>query len=235
MENEKIIDKIRKLEIQSQSAKKIGNEEEALAFAEKVQKLMAQYQVEMSQLEIKEEPIYVEHIPWNNFGHKFVNRRQSWIELLSYLVAKQHSCKIVVYPKTNIIKVYGTEINRKIAIHIIGSIVTYINTLANKEYSKFYYECKKTNELHLAKGFKKSFLFGFIKTLQDRYEQMSDERALQVIGKELIRVEEYMKDMNFGKASQLNNNIYNYDGFQKGQEAGNTVDINRQDNRIESQ
>lgn len=230
--SDKIIDKIRKLQLQSESAKKIGNENEALAFAEKAQNLMIQYQIEISELQIPDDPIYFEKINWNEFNFETTYRRQSWIETLSSLIANKNGCKIANQTKSNNIYVYGTEINRKITIHIIGNTVSFINKIADQKYRKFYYECKKNDELFLTKGFKKSFLWGFIRALNERYVTISDEKSLQVVGKELSRVQEFMKDLNKSKPTKRVD-IINYDGYNAGQESANNIEIERKDNRLE--
>ena len=53
-QDEKLIDKLKKIKAHADSAEKIGNEEEAYAFAAMLQKLLAKHNLDMSQIEWEE-------------------------------------------------------------------------------------------------------------------------------------------------------------------------------------
>src|SRR4051812_11592634 len=104
MTTEKIVEKLAKIKAHADSAKAIGNEQEAQAFAGMLQQMLLKHKLEMSDLdyrkEMESEPI-IEHWPETEFvadkvGYHYrykiapdidIGPRTQWIEELAMLIA----------------------------------------------------------------------------------------------------------------------------------------------------
>ncbi len=111
---EKIIDKIRKLHAHAQSAEKIGSEAEAQAFAQMVNQLLNKHRLELTDIQFEErrknEPVEQAEINFREHGDTFRGKkvewkqkkvRVEWIERLAGIVARAHSCEILVVERSN--------------------------------------------------------------------------------------------------------------------------------------
>lgn len=89
---DKVIDKVQKLHAHAESAKKIGNEAEAQAFAAKVQELLTQYKLSMSDVEFArrddEDPIDQAEVNLTKHGFRTKQVRIEWQEMLAAVIGR---------------------------------------------------------------------------------------------------------------------------------------------------
>ena len=155
MENvEKIMDKIRKLLALSNNN---PNEHEAMAAALKAQKLMAEYDIEVEQLEDKPANREIaEETYWSSDKHEM----KKWKVGLSSIIAKNFRCRVYLINGKDVV-FYGYKEDAKIARQVFSFLYETGNKLAIRYYNK----CKK--EGLETRGLMNTYLSGFRKGVAD--------------------------------------------------------------------
>lgn len=236
--NEKLLDRIRKLHAHAESAKNLKNEAEAAAFAAKVQELLTQHKLDMSQLEFdqqdKDEPIGQTYIETSPTGHK--KSRIAWREQLASAVAKAHYCRILVIPGSSKVLLVGRPVDRQIAEYIITTLSGLAEVMADAAYVKYFYAKKAVGQVHEARGYRPAWLIGFVNTIRRRYaeEMVKAQAAAQSNGMSLIRLDQEQAKVEAYK-DQIGRPVHgvrgssssNQAGFRHGAQAGEKVDIRR--------
>jgi len=243
---EKLLDKLSKLKAHAESAKAIGSEAEAQAFAEKLQSLLLEHDLSMSDLEFErmeaEEPIEQEYIDLEKHGIKSKKTRIAWMERLASVVARANFCRVLVSSGSSNIWLVGRREHRAVAEYMIVTLTRAIIDISKHEHGKFSYECyKKYGNTSGARGFKDSFITGFLVRLFERLEERkkkattSTSTALMRINKEDSAVELELKrrrelkkdDPNaLRKSSSLANRApSSVAGFQRGRKAADNINL----------
>lgn len=238
MDRQKALDKIKKLLDHAASAEKIGNEHEAASFASAAQKMLLSHKLSMADVEnlqeLEEEvKIDCETYDWEAAGMKGKGKRCQWTERLAATVATHNGCKILVYDASNRIQLIGSEASRLVVVYLLNVLARFAIDSMNKEYRRLYHQYKKTDETYLLKGFRRGFMLGFVKRIDERMEEqkMQDlsetvtERGLMVLDKEEQALNDYLEDLNIRPANRLGGRI-NEDGISAGKKAGNNANIN---------
>jgi hypothetical protein len=231
-----ILDKIKKLHNKAEGAKAIGSEAEAQAFANKVRELMEQHKLSMTDIQFEEErksaPVAKHWIKWEEHeGMKTKLRKCEWQISLAQIIAKSNSCKILIAMNSNQICLVGTESNRQIAEYVIVTMIRAAEKIAEKEYVTYFYKCRDEGDVTRARGFKQSFLDGFITRIIERYKERECEQENQM-STALVRVKTELKDaadyiQNLGTKSvalkQKTGN--NQAGYERGQHVAGRVNL----------
>src|SRR4051812_44988051 len=114
---DKLVDRIKKMHAKAESAKQLGNEAEAFAFASAVQKLLLKHNLEMTDVEAalaaKEDPVKAHYFYPETFGLPKRRSRVQWSELLARIVADAHMCGILPVRASNEFMIIGTRQNRQ--------------------------------------------------------------------------------------------------------------------------
>lgn len=172
--NEKIIEKIKKVLELSKNNPSI---EEAKSAAIKAQRLMAEYHISMSEIEIIDD---IENIVEEKID---VGTGNKWKYTLSWIVAKNFRCKYFYYGKSAVV-FYGYEKDAKIAAMTFEMLFN----IGNKESIKYY---QKQRQKYLSKcedfdgkGIKNAFLNGYLLGIQEVLERQCTALMI-VIPKEL--------------------------------------------------
>lgn len=201
---DKVLDKLGKLKAHMESAKEIGNEEEAQAFAGMLQSLLAKHKLEMSDLtyssHLQDEPVAMygvgEAVIWQN-GQRVLNgfpevkvkkTRVAWCERLCSVIANAHSCKMVVATGSSFLYLVGRKSDVAVAEYLFITMQRFAEKMAEKEYVKYFYECRELGFVEQARGFKSAWLVGFINRLYERFEDEKAKLASQYAGTALVRL-----------------------------------------------
>lgn len=193
MTEEKIIDKLNKIKRMADSAKKIGNEEEAQAFATMLQRLLAKHKLDMTDIQydehIKEEPVgeyecgggpmrtHDGRVVYKDFPDvEITSKRTEWVESLAGVIAAAHSCAIMVASHTSRVWFVGHKSNCQIVEYLFVTMQRAAESISHKEYKKFRAQCRAEDNgggayLYRTHGFKASFLTAFIMRLAARFEE----------------------------------------------------------------
>lgn len=251
MNQEKIIEKLAKIKAHADSAKAIGNEEEAKAFAAMLQNLLLKHKLEMTDVEyaaeMKDEPI-VEKWPdteWSYESHRriykdfpdveVVNRRREWAEMLANIIADAYSSRIMVVKGRSIIIFVGHKSNVAICEYLFLTMLRVAEKLsanAAKTYRAEYRAQYGAGDT--PKGYRESWLMGFCMRISQRMKEERDafgakpgqSTALVRVNKEALAVKSYMDKYQGKKAASLNQQKHhNPDGYADGKRAANDINI----------
>ena len=217
--NEKIIDRLKKLIRHQRSAEKISSMNEAKVFADKIQELLDQYNLSMSDIDISEQVIDVDQ--------ELVQKcfKREWKRLLINKIAKLNSCQSI-YDMPRMI-IVGTEADRQ----IVFELYTYFAELGEHLYT---FEAKRLREEEgeVPTKYKGSFMLGYAQTIANRLYQRHQaalanipqtSTALIFIGDKLARSEQFMKHNIPTKETKMSMNVGSWGGYNAGVKAGKSV------------
>jgi hypothetical protein len=170
-----ILDKLRKLKAMAVSAEKVGNEAEAQAFANMVQTLLAKHKLDASDVEWEEQqnaPLFRGII---RVKSRVNGRLHPWEKGLATIVTVNCGVRLAVATNQtelgNPFWVIGFEPDVRGAVDTYDYMHAAASHLAEIEYVRFYHEMKRAGDVTMARGYKASWLFGFITRLEERYEE----------------------------------------------------------------
>lgn len=189
-----ILEKIQKLHAHAESAASLGNEHEAQAFAAKVQQLLTAYKLSLADLSResvkKDEPINAQYLTWEMLGLPTKKARVAWVERLAMLCGDAYYCQFLVSRSFGQLGLFvGTDTDREVATFMFVTLARYLHKLAADEYIKFFYANVVDGHLppHL-RGYKESFLAGFLNRLRERFaEETADQKAASTTAIVLVK------------------------------------------------
>lgn len=255
MTQEKLLDKLAKLRRHAESAKEIGNEAEATAFAEMFQKLVMEHKVNVSDIEFEQEvqePVDRHYINYRDHGIPLKKRRIDWIESLASVVAQAHFCRILVTLGSSRITLVGRKSDCEVAEYVLVTLQRAAEKMAKKAYYKYWFElfeiCSRcggqksnhSNESHdftsstyKAAGFKASWLESFVLRLAQRYREQKqgyegNSVALVRVNRAEKAVIEWMENEfgdKKGAAALTGNRRWNQEGSRQGRAAADALDL----------
>lgn len=174
-QNEKILDKIKKLHLKAESCKEIGSDLEAQAFAEMVTRLLNDHKLEMSDIQFEErrktQPVTSEPVIWEHHDMQTKKARVAWIEHLGIITARAYSCRLLVVSGSSRVYIAGTESNRQIAEYVLVTLVRSAEKIADEAYVKHFYECRDKGDATMARGYRAAFLDGFVDRISARFAE----------------------------------------------------------------
>lgn len=226
-----IVDKIRKLNVQAND--KGTTEEEAQAFASMVQKLLLKHKLSLTDVEFKEqaeEEMKKHWIDWESAGVD--KNRVSWMEDLSALVAKAYFCRILVSAGSNRICLVGKTSDVEVAEYVITTLVRTAEKISWTQYNNKASHASR-NKYKMEKGWRASFLMGFIGRLKDRLDEELNQEApegstaLVRVKSSLAQTDDFLRRMlGIGKATSLRRRKnFSIQGFAHGQKAANDLNL----------
>ena len=146
---EKILNKIKNL---LDLANNNPNEHEAIAAALKAQELMAKYNVEIGQLDNKEETREIVKEVYRQSGK---HEMRKWKLNLAAIISENFRCKVFFLGGQKDVVFYGYKEDAKIALQVF----TFLYEIGNKFAVRYYNKCKK--EGIDTKGVMNTYLIGF--------------------------------------------------------------------------
>lgn len=237
-DKDKLIEKLAAIKRGEESAREVGNEEEAQMFAATLRSLLLKHNLSMTEVEFRNqdqvEPVDNERVDWSKYGIPHKARRIRWVELLGNVVTNAHGCRILVVPGSNTLYIVGRKSNRELAGYVLAVLVRSAEKLAQKSYDVFYWQCEKTGTQHRARGYKASFLNGFINRIAERYEDQtrtvdadpSTCTAIVRINSDLAAVNRWVQEQTTKKAAPLMGRRDHCEvGYRAGIETANQLDI----------
>lgn len=243
--SDRLLDKLQKIKAHADSAKKIGSEAEAQAFADMLQKLLLDHDLQLSDLEFERmertEPIEDQYVNWHDHGVKVKNNRVEWQERLAMMIAKHNFCRILVCPGTNNFWLVGRREHRAVAEYMIVTLTRALDAIATKEYGRYFRECYARGVVHEARGFRESFITGFLYRLFERLETRkkaagdSTSTALMRLNREDKAVDDELerrRELKKGDAGHIRNlrglqraAPSSREGLRRGQRAADDVNL----------
>jgi len=234
-DQEKVIDKLRKLKAHADSAEKIGSREEAEAFAARFQQLLLKHKLEISDIEMEEEeaaePVAEHWVDYRKYASKAepipTGRRVIWMEHLAGIVARAHFCRILVVKNSTRIVLVGRKSDVEVAEFMLVTLVRTAVRLVRKEYTV----ARRENPHADMKGFNVSFLEAFIARLNERFNEgrrtaaASTSTALVRINRAEAAVVQYMERYSKPASSLNHSEMYNSEGRRRGRAMADSVSL----------
>lgn len=120
MEQQKVVDRVKKLVNHAESAKEIGNEQEASAFTREAQRLLQENRLTMEQVEFEDEldEISEETFHPHRKGMISVGQVVWWQADLAGMIAEANGCDIILSEGSSSISFVGTDADRKVSIYV---------------------------------------------------------------------------------------------------------------------
>ena len=253
MTQEKILEKLGKLKNMADGAAAIGNEQEAQAFAAMLQNLLAKHKLEMTDVEyaqhLKEEPVEEVRcgggVTWKDGKRVYKKypdvevrrRRVAWIEQLAAIIARAHSCEIIVEPGLSLVRFVGRKMDLEVVEFLFVTMQRTAEKLADKEYVKYFYQCKEEGDVTEARGFRPSFLNGFVHRLHERFEeekrkmeQNNSGTALMRINREALAVRQYLEKARENKQTTAASRVqgtrnHSREGWERGKKMADGLNL----------
>lgn len=183
-----ILDKITKLKKHAESADAIGNEAEATAFAEMMQRLLAKHKLSMSDVEFHayqtSNPVGQHSIDYTKYPDvEMKNSRQSWIEKLAGIVGRAHNCRFLVHPGSSRITLVGRKHEAEQCEFVLVTLQRYMERASERARHEYYHahvadwRTRNLNVTLQMRGYRDNWLMAFVSRLSERYEE--ERRRLQ--------------------------------------------------------
>lgn len=232
---EKIKDKLKKLMAKESSARSIGNEAEADAFAAKIAQLIVDYQIEIDDLKTEQ---IVSEVTDEFVGTADLTARNEsdWVRRVYSAVAITTNCK-VVFTKASLYHLFlvGDEHDREICHYMVAQLVVKLRDWARKDYAKNKHLIPDKRNTYI-----RSFLKGAAAGLKERFKaekenaQANPDYGSQITGIILAKdtkIDTYIGE-RFGRlgSSSLRSGS-SASGYNSGKEAGSKVSVNKGVNR----
>lgn len=216
--NEKIIEKIKKI---LELSKNNPSVEEAKSAALKAQKLMAEYNIKMSEIEMIDD---IENIVEEKID---VGTGNKWKYTLSSIVAKNFRCKYFYYGKSTVV-FYGYEEDAKISAMTFKLLFDVGNKESAKYYQKQRQECLKECRYFDGRGIKNTFLDGYLLGIQEALERQCT--ALMIVIPKKVEEKYIERTFDFRKFSstfKVRNNVEGEQAKTEGRRIGKNMIMSR--------
>ena len=171
-----VLDKLAKLKAKADSCKKMGSENEAMAFAKKLRELLVHHDIQMHELENAtgnkiDDDIIERTICWDGFRRK--QGRRKWTEVLGVVVCQTYDCKIVVKGHSDALIFIGQSSNVALAEFTIITIRRMAELVCHKRWLRYRDRKVNRNQFHAAGGeWKNGFLHAMLTRLHTRLKEM---------------------------------------------------------------
>lgn len=245
MTKDRVIEKLAKIRAHQENAETLGNLAEAEVFAKKMQDMLHQHELSLSDIQFQQEvneEVNKEYVDWKDTSIGPKHRRCNWMEDMCSLVAEANGCAILVSAGSNRIIFVGHDANRKIAIYTAKVLVQAAHRMSEEAYLKYYTEVFRFDgNGDKAKGYRASWLNSFICRIQERYHERkrkaqqeqfkggdtstSTSTALVRIDAKAAKVEEFLSDVKTAPTLDGAKGGGNRQGARDGRQTANDVDI----------
>lgn len=203
MENEKILEKIKKL---FELSKNNPSEEEAKSAALKAQELLAQYHIDYAEVESidldKTEEI-------DEIGVDVASKK--WKYELARIVAPNNYCTHFWNGKNRVV-FYGHRTDAKVAAETFKYLFEMGNRLGTRLYQQTRWAMKNTENVY------NSFVMGFCQGIKDALAEQS--KALMVIVPEDVKEQYKERSAGFGTFHSRRPSAYRSDAYSQGRQTG---------------
>lgn len=253
---QKLIDKLVKLQAQKNSERELGNIEAAEAFAGMINKMLIEFELSQSDIDYArsadKDPVieifcdlskYRPKSHWRKeYQAENKNKRIAWQEELARVVANGHLCTFLIQQNSNRITFVGTKSHAIVAEYCYGTLVHAAQRMsvdANYAYNKF------TSPDLKRPGYRESWLAAFVARIAERLREIKlasvknvspdlnvQNNALMRLNQSLVKTQKYIDDKFSGKnvkyASELQRGrMRNRNGVEDGKAAADRMNIGR--------
>ena len=235
-DHHQVVDRLKKLILHEQSARKIGSVKEAEAFAGKIQQMLFDFKLNISQIDLdqyeEKEPVGRQSVELDGIQRKGnIKKRQELLWRLAQAVAKAHYCNILIVPGSAQVFFVGRPADRAVAIEMYHYLV-------NAEIRFASNDLKAHNRLGGGASrwaYLKSHYSGFAHTIAIRYSEQrhkqemkktsaNQTQALVVIDRTRTAVQHFMT-MHGAPSRQRHSQISSDEAYGAGVVRGKQTDL----------
>jgi hypothetical protein len=247
-----IIEKLAKLIAHEESAREIGSLQEAEAFADKIQQLLSQHKLSLSDVEGKKEEAeglsytVVRPSEWmeDKVRAQVWERQQSVVSWLFHLangIARSNDCVVVLYGRSNIFQFVGVKSDREPVVELFR----YMARLAWELSTKAQQEAKDSLRAEVgwsgsaadvnaaSRQYRTGWLQGFSdavvkrlyaqrRSMMDEAKATSNETALVLVDRRQDMLTTYLASLGKGRAKMSGGQIH-AGGYAAGKATGSRV------------
>lgn len=224
---EKIKEKLAKMLAKEESARELGNQAEAEAFAAKIQQMLMEYELSMDDL--KKSSAESIHIERERFDTAPLTgpHESNWVVYLYHACCKTNFCTILVKSASGTeISIIGTDMNREFLHFMVHQLVPKVRQLAKKSWSE--YEGTEKRNTYI-----RGFLRGCAKGIQtklalDLFGQQKNQPQVNALVVQKDRAVQQWIDQNIGRTGTIRSRgMSGRGGYENGVEAGRNININK--------
>lgn len=252
---DKILDKLAKLLAASKGAEAVGNIEESKAFAAKLYSLLMEYNLSLSEVELREQfgKIVERTTNWNDYeGMKNKRKFSAWECDVAHMVSSHFLCRSISIHSSNRFIFIGKEEDVALSEYLTAYLIRSIDRACTLQYALFYQKVKKIAEEEYdktnyyykydiqhyvrgsVKGWRSSFRNAAIKEIRDRlnenFKRMDDDsegRLGEIIHIRNGQLDLFIENMQgLGTVNYNKGDIGNIDGTIAGIEYGRNIPLN---------
>jgi|SRR6478609_6955677 len=226
---DEIKEKLRKLIAKEESARELGNQAEAEAFASKIQQLLLEYELSMDDLKGKNRvtDINTERVDLTDL---MGSHEGTWVYKLYSVGARYNFCKTIMpYAySANYLTICGEEMHREFTHYFVNQLVSKIRELSRRSFKEYKGPDKRNTYI-------RAFLEGAVTGIHNRLYQDREtaKRDMPQVAGLVVNKEgainawyaQYSKAAGLGKARATSTS--SNDGYVNGVRAGEGVSINK--------
>jgi hypothetical protein len=171
---EKVVEKIRNLQAHARSARGFGSDLEADAFEERARRLMSRHGVTQTEVDAAAPAdISAVAVGADAYGCRDLRRRTAWAEILAEAVARAHSCRSLVRPRSNRLVFVGAKGDLRLAAYRFITLARACSraSVEDARLMRELFEEYWPGEWPGERAYADSYRTGFSRAVRERYER----------------------------------------------------------------
>jgi hypothetical protein len=244
---DKMIEKLIKLQAAREGEAQLGNTAAAEAFAAAINKMLIENELNPTDLDYAraadQDPVIQVLVDLKKYRIAHKKTRVAWQEDLARIVARGHLCTFLLRPGSNQIWFVGTRSHAMAAEYVYGMLVPAADYMSEKDAYYFKLKCHREGRPKDAIGFRPAWLEAFVQRIRERLQNAREEavkqstaftgnetQALVRLNGAMRKVDEYIENRFRGRggASILKGNSTNHAAGQAaGRAAADRLNIGR--------
>jgi hypothetical protein len=224
---DKIKEKLAKMLAKEESAREIGNQAEAEAFAAKIQQMLMEYELSMDDLKKKSaESVHIDRERLDTASLTGPHE-SNWVVYLYHACCKTNFCSVLVRSASSTeISIIGTDMNREFLHFMVHQLVPRVRQLAKKSWSEYDGPEKRNTYI-------RGFLRGCCKGIQSKLalDLMGQQRAAEQVNALVVQKDRAVQmwiQQNIGRTGTIRaRGMSGRGGYENGMEAGRNININK--------
>lgn len=174
---QKVLDRLVKMQRSRDGEAAIGNVAAAQAFAEAINRMLIEHELEPSAIDhataTDKDPVI--QVKTNLSAYRIADkkRRIAWQESLARIVANAHLCKFLIRTGSNDIYFVGTKAHATVAEYVFGTLVKAASDMCDKAYHDYGSEsiAKIGRWKAETRGFREAWFSAFVLRIQERLKE----------------------------------------------------------------
>lgn len=190
---DEVLNQLAKLKRHEECARNLGSIAEANAFALRIATILEKHMLEMVDIDLAGgdtgEALGELFTPFDRTHLGNSRRRVAWVERLASLLCKETGCSYLVTSGSNAIHLVGKPAQRKLAQYLLESLVHFASFNSEEDRKKARTHVETQEDFNDMRGYRQSWITGFIDELDQRFEERRAEAFNTPTGVALMRID----------------------------------------------